>query len=273
MYIQQSDKPKKYGIIVFFAMTYLFSWIVWIPIALSSQKIFYLQFSPYLGIIIGGFGPFLTALILTMAEQGWPGIKSLFKRLLQWQVGIQWYIFILLFPAAIIFTAVFITSLLANEPINIPNIGDWRVILLVFIVTLFIGGPIGEELGWRGYALPKLEETRNSLLASLIVGLGWGMWHLPLFWIQGSLQAGIPLLWFMVSILAESVVYTWIYNSNGGSLLLMVLLHTSINAWAKLLLLPAITNSLSPMLITFSLEVFFAFILITIIKPVQLNKQ
>jgi membrane protease YdiL (CAAX protease family) len=260
----QSDAFKKRGIIVFFSMTYAISWIIWIPIALSSNNILLFHISPFPGIIIGGMAPSLVGLILILEEQGISGTKSLLGRLFQWKVNIRWYIFVLCIPAVIISTSIIINSIFANVPINISTIGDWRIILITFIVTLFIGGPIGEELGWRGYALPKMGETRKPLLASLIVGLGWGLWHLPLFWINGSLQADIPVIWFIVSILAESVLYTWIYTSTGGNLFLMVLFHTSINAWAKLLLLPVITNNVLPLCIAFSFEVLIAIVVIVI---------
>jgi uncharacterized protein len=270
MNVQKTEKQNKISIIAFFVMTYAFSWILWIPIALSSQKLLAVQISPFLGIIIGGIGPSLSALILTMAEKGMPGIRSLLGCLFKWRVAIKWYIFILFIPTTIILGSIVLYSLIENLPLNIPNIGDWRIVFLTFILTLLIGGPIGEELGWRGYALPKLLETRNPILTSLIIGMGWGIWHLPLFWIQGSLQAEIPLTWFMISILAEAILYTWVYISTGGSIILMVMLHTSINAWAKLLLLPLIEYSLLPILITFGMEIVIAFMIIIKMRNLHL---
>jgi membrane protease YdiL (CAAX protease family) len=262
MHTQNPDKQRNISIIIFFVMTYAFSWTLWIPMALSSQNKLPIQISPFLGIIIGGMGPSISAIILILAELGTPGIGILLKRLIKWRVAIQWYLFIFFIPAVIIVIAIIFYSLFEKVPLNIPNIGDWRIVILMTLLTFIIGGPIGEELGWRGYALPKLLETRSPLLASIILGVGWGMWHLPLFWIPGSLQADIPPFWFMISIIAESILYTWIYNNSGGSLLLMVLFHTSINTWAKLLLFPAITNSILPIIFTFILETVIALVII-----------
>jgi membrane protease YdiL (CAAX protease family) len=260
---KNNGKQNKYSVIIFFGMTYAFSWILWIPIALSSQKIVNIPISPFLGIIIGGMGPSLSALILILAEQGTQGIHGLFERLLKWKVAIKWYLFIIVVPVVIIFVALVLYSFLNRITLNIPAIGDWRIVIRTAFITLLIGGPLGEELGWRGYALPKLLEARNPILASLIIGVGWGMWHLPLFWIQGSLQADIPIAWFMISILAEAILYTWIYNNTRGSLLLMVIFHTSINMWADLLLIPVVAYSLLPMILTFSMEVAIALAVLT----------
>jgi hypothetical protein len=120
--------------------------------------------------------------------------------------------------------------------------------------------------------LPHLLVNRGTLLASLTVGIFWGLWHLPLFWIQGTVQADIPVIWFMVSILAESLLYTWVYNHTENSLLLMCLFHTSINAWAKLILLPVLTNDLQPLLLTFGLELVVAIIIVGS-DPIRLIKR
>jgi membrane protease YdiL (CAAX protease family) len=122
-----------------------------------------------------------------------------------------------------------------------------------------MGGPLGEELGWRGYALPRLSAAQTPLIASIIVGILWGLWHLPLFWIRDSIQADIPIAWFMVSIVAESILYTWVYRHTQGSVLLVGLFHAAINTWAKIFLLPLLTNGMNSVLeLTFGLEVVLA---------------
>jgi membrane protease YdiL (CAAX protease family) len=88
----------------------------------------------------------------------------------------------------------------------------------------------GEEIGWRGFALPHLQKRYNALAASLIVGLLWSLWHLPLVFLTGNLMAQSPLLWF-ISIVAVAFIYTWLYNSTQGSILLVALLHVSENLY------------------------------------------
>jgi membrane protease YdiL (CAAX protease family) len=157
-------------------------------------------------------------------------------------------------------------TLSAGTTFEFFKIGNWRVIFVLFLFTLLFGGPLGEEIGWRGYTLPRLLVNRNALLASLIVGVLWGLWHLPLFWIQGSLQADIPIVWFLVSILAESILYTWVHIHTRGSLLLAILFHAAINTWAKLILLPLLADSLSPLLLTFGLEIVLAVIVVVLVR-------
>ena len=86
---------------------------------------------------------------------------------------------------------------------------------------------MGEELGWRGYALPRLQARHSALLASIVLGLLWGLWHLPLFLTQGDARASIPFGWWMAGIVVAAIVYTWVYNHTQGSLLIVLLLHTT----------------------------------------------
>lgn len=98
-----------------------------------------------------------------------------------------------------------------------------------FFRDFFLGGGLGEELGWRGFALPRLQKIYPPLTASFTVGLFWGLWHLPDFWLSPERQRdSVPL--FLLTIVALSVLYTWVYNRTGGSLLLVALLHASGNA-------------------------------------------
>lgn len=264
--LRRSDQAKAYPLTRFFVTVYFISWVLWIPVALSSQGIIPIQLPVLLAVVIGGISPSLTAVVLTIAEEGKDGIRNLFTRLLRWRVAIQWYLFVLLAPAMIMLCSAALYTLSAGTTFEFFKIGNWLVIFMLFLFTLLFGGPLGEEIGWRGYALPRLLVNRNALLASLIVGVLWGLWHLPLFWIQGSLQADIPIVWFLVSILAESILYTWVHIHTIGSLLLAILFHAAVNTWAKLILLPLLADSLSPLLLTFGLEIALAVIVVVLVR-------
>ena len=106
-------------------------------------------------------------------------------------------------------------------------------LLGVFAATALYGGPLGEEPGWRGFALPRLQAVLSPLLASVVVGIGWAAWHLPLQ-LRGAYEESMGLgFWGVVtrfaSQVAVSVIFTWIFNRSGGSLLVVVILHTSLN--------------------------------------------
>ena len=111
---------------------------------------------------------------------------------------------------------------------------------LVFGYVLAVGGPLGEELGWRGYLLPGLFGRMSAASAALVIGIVCAAWHTPLFWIEGTVQADLPIGWYMAMTVGLSFIYTWVFVRSRGSVLIAVLLHTASNAWMGFLpILPA----------------------------------
>ena len=117
------------------------------------------------------------------------------------------------------------------------------MVLAEFVRVLFLGGPVGEELGWRGFALPRLQQHRNALDASILLGLIWGLWHLPLYFVLGTgqselLRAGTSPVFaiggFIGWTIGLSVLFTWLFNQTGGSLIVVILFHASVNLAAFL---------------------------------------
>jgi membrane protease YdiL (CAAX protease family) len=143
-------------------------------------------------------------------------------------VGIQWYLFVLLYPAAIWLVARTIDAVfgLAYELAFMPILtyfGPEQAIMVPVALVFAFPNTLGEELGWRGFALPRLQARYSALVSSIILGLFWGSWHIPL-WIAFG-QTGLPLLIDVVSMVQLAILYTWVYNSTGGSLLLVWLFH------------------------------------------------
>ena len=102
------------------------------------------------------------------------------------------------------------------------------------MTTFFLGGPLGEEPGWRGFALPRLQWRNGPLVGSLILGVLWACWHLPLFWSGVWTPPTIPnILMFDVMITALTIIMTWVFNHVNGSLLIMMLTHASFNTFAN----------------------------------------
>jgi hypothetical protein len=112
-----------------------------------------------------------------------------------------------------------------------PASGHLLMTLVNLPLILLLGGPMGEEFGWRGYALPVLQDRFGWRAASLGLGLVWGVWHLPLFFIDGTSQAYIPLALFLLSVVAMSVLFAWLVNRTAGSVVAALVLHTAINFW------------------------------------------
>jgi hypothetical protein len=130
----------------------------------------------------------------------------------------------------IAFCVVLLYPLFSGRDVHLDVRSQLRSLVSILPLIIFFGGPLSEEFGWRGFALPKLQSRNNALTASLIVGVMWGLWHLPAFWIAGAGQYNQPVFWFMVGAPALAILYTWVYNHTKGSLLITVLYHTAFDS-------------------------------------------
>ena len=215
---------KKYPITWFYILAFGISWLGMTSVVLASQGIapFYRPYFLVLSIFYA-IGPALAAVIVAQVAYDWAGVRDLLKGLIRWRVAPVWYIVAVLGPAVILITAQVITRLLGlSVTIAMPQV---NLSILGFTVN-FLANTC-EEIGWRGFALPRLQKRHNALVATLIVGTLWGLWHLPLFFLAGAMS-DYPFFWF-ISIVAAAFMYTWIYNSTKGSILLVALLHGSGN--------------------------------------------
>jgi membrane protease YdiL (CAAX protease family) len=172
--------------------------------------------------------------ILTVVTAGKTGLQALLAGLFRWRVGVKWYLIALMAPVALELMAIPIHQLLDKTT---PAIGllDWmhmlpsQLPLLAPVLLFLILLSVGEELGWRGYALPSLQARYGSLWASLILGVLWGFWHLPVLLVPGTVQSGVPVPGYVLATIGYSFIYTCIYNGSKGSLLLASLYHAASN--------------------------------------------
>lgn len=200
-----------------------YSWSLWGLMMASAQGWLPFHFPTN---FLGSFGPSLAALVLAARAKG---AKALLRSIVKWRFGGRWYALALLGPPLLMALALGLGALL-GQPLPPPlNLDKAPLLPLLFLVILILGGPLGEELGWRGVLLPELLKTRGSLAASLWVAAAWFLWHVPLFWLEGSAQKGGSILLFGVSVAAFSVLFTWVYLGAGGSLLAALLVHTMVN--------------------------------------------
>lgn len=180
-------------------------------------------------------GPTLAAFIMTAITAGRPGVLRLLRRYVLWRVQVRWYLFVLLgIPALLFLSYLALPGALAAFRLPAPTF--ILSYLVTYIFTYFGGGPFFEEPGWRGFALPRLQERSGPLVGTLILGVLWGLWHLPLFLIPGYNGAGsdfvgitVPFIGFVIAVTAIAFIFTWVFNNTRGSLLLAMLLHASIN--------------------------------------------
>jgi membrane protease YdiL (CAAX protease family) len=230
----------RHPLISFFAIAYALTWLAWSPWYLSESGVGLLPFdgeemSAYLNTVALILGPTLSAFIMTGATEGRGGVRRLLRRIVLWRVGFGWYLFVLLgIPAIIVLSTVVLPGALSSfDAAAVPTT------LFLYVVAgpvfLFAGGPVFEEIGWRGFALPRLQRLYGPLVGTLVLGALWGLWHLPLFLIpswdtpHGSL---LDIALFVLLAMSIAIVITWVFNNTKQSVLLAILAHGSLNSAA-----------------------------------------
>ena len=218
--------------LTYFVIAFAFTWFFWTLAALGARDV--IPALPGL-VVIGTFGPLVAAVILTGQERGRAGVRSLLGRILQWRVAPIWYAVALLGPLVITLGAMVLEVLfLGGQPpslgVLIRELPSTLLTLVVNAVYLLIFVTLGEEVGWRGYALPALQARYSALLASLILGVLWGLWHLPVFFNPDTSYSRLPFFLFLAFIVLIAVLMTWLFNSTGGSVLMAMFFHAVLNS-------------------------------------------
>ncbi len=190
-------------------------------------------------LLLTGYMPTFAALIVTASISGRAGVRALLRKLLIWRVGIQWYAIAIFGYTLVCFSTVILYNIFSGAPplpllaqgfASSSGLGLFINVTVLFLVTGLING---EELAWRGFALPRLQTRWNALTSSTILGLIWALWHLPLFYTLGSSQADMSMIGSTIGTIGLSVLFTWLYNNTRGSVLLAYLLHAAINTWSR----------------------------------------
>jgi len=177
-------------------------------------------------------GPLLAALLTAGLVDGRAGLRDLGQRLLRWRVAPRWYAVVLALPIILVAAAVALNTLLGGTAPHWTNRPDLATTGLMLALFLFlpIGAPLSEEVGWRGYALPRLLASRSALTASLIIGVLWSVWHLPVVLTDPATRPPAP---FLLQVPPLAVLFTWVFVNTRGSLLIAIVFH----AWYDLVLM------------------------------------
>jgi membrane protease YdiL (CAAX protease family) len=245
----------------YFFLAYAISWVLSVPVILSEWNILpKTGFTFYFFFTIKSFGPFLSAYIMTRimeGKEGWLNLRSRFKLV---RVGWQWYAFILLGVPTLMLLGI---SVLPGALASFQGFPHHFVItyLITFIAIFFFGGPLGEEPGWRGFALPRIQSRYGALRGTLLLGIVWTFWHLPDFLTSAQkggpgtglypFYAGLPV--FFLEVVALAIIFTWVFNNTKGSIFIALLLHASYNAFGsvqQLFSAPIMTSTDLPFLIS-----------------------
>lgn len=256
----QSPKPR-ISLPLFFVLLFAVCWIGTIPMVLSSWSSAKLPPGVALLQVLMLFGPGLVAIYAAGMNEGRLGIKNLLARFVKWRVNIIWYIIVLLGPVVLCIAARQISLLLGG---NVPPLKSFPEVLSAFGTTFVIYFFLNtEEFAWRGYALPKLKNRFGITKATFILGIIWGVFHLPLFLMKGGHPAGYPFHLYVLMTLAMTFTFSWVFINTNGSLLLVHILHQSLNACAEAIpFYPRATGSLLAMIMAIVLLSFVAVVIV-----------
>ena len=238
----------------YFSIAFLFTWTFQIAALFAARNIISLPFAPKLLLLLSIFGPFVAAFCLTFRESGRRGAFKLFRSGFDWKFDPKIYLFVALVPL--------LTSLVSYLIVGgkTPNV-DLFSLAASFVVYFFLGGSFGEEFGWRGFALPRLLTESGAAAATLILGLFWAFWHLPLFFLEGSSQFYTPFWLYLVYVVALAFQYTWVYLKTNGNIFACLLLHTFPNITVEVFPIEA-TDGVDPRIYY---ETFFAVVVAAIL--------
>jgi membrane protease YdiL (CAAX protease family) len=225
----------------FFILSFAISWVLWIPLMYGHFKYGWTTWegNPWTNIrtvlgILGSLGPAISAIVLTYSLEGKVGVRLLIKRMLLWRVNVVWWL--IAFYSFWLIGSI-ISSLLQLAPfqtivlqfafslLNIP-------VIIFFLQMPLLIGMVGEELGWRGFALPKLLDKYDPIVSSLILALPWIFWHAPLAVFQ-EWTGNIPIMHFLLKfallVLPVTLIFTWFFQKTKGSILLVIVFHKALN--------------------------------------------
>lgn len=217
------------AVVAFIGATFAWSWgLWWLASRLQAQQ------SKLSGVVFvaSAFGPGLAALVVTFVFEGRTGVLTWGNRCLRWRIGWWWYALAFAAPPVLMLSALVIHAALGADIPPSAIAGHIPMAIAQFALVAVIGGPFGEEFGWRGYALPALSARMGWRVASVIIGLIWSAWHLPLFFMSGTAQAHLPIIPFLISTVSLSVIFARISVGTRFSVVPALLLHTAINWWS-----------------------------------------
>jgi membrane protease YdiL (CAAX protease family) len=234
---------KQYPLIAFFTLAYAGSWIIWLPMVLAGNNVLLAPSAVTPGLrflltVLAPFaGPTFAAFIVTAANGGKTGVRALLGRFVQSRFGLPWYLVALAGPPLLLMLSVAaVYGAAALPPLAEQGLQIGAAYMITLVVNLFIGGILGEEPGWRGFALPRLQARYGALVGSILLGVLWSLWHVPLILTPGGITWTGSFVLYVALLIAFTIIHTWLYNGTQASLLAVMLLHATINTSTRLIL-------------------------------------
>lgn len=215
------------NLILYFVLAYAISWAIAVPLALGKQGVIP-PVLPLWAHYFVGYGPLLAAVIVTLASRGPAGLRELWSHIVQWKVRPIWWL-VAISPLLIGGLVALSMNLFSDQQVTLSALGEVNFLPPLGVGALFLWiftFGIGEETGWRGFALPRLQNGRSALAATVILAALWALWHLPQFFYL--FDPAIAIGW-AIGLFAGAIVFTWLYNSSGGSVLILAIWHACFN--------------------------------------------
>lgn len=234
---------RRRPLIAYFVLAYLGTWLLFAPVVLSQRGLGLLSIPDALGIILffasAYTGPFAAAFIVARAAGGPGSVRDLWRSIRRWRVGVEWYLLVVLGYPLVFLAGI---AAMGGEVPVADVLRQWPLLLSVYVPNILLGlviPSLGEETGWRGFALPRLQRQIGPLPGTLLLGLLHGLWHTPAYFVRGAiLPDGFDLTMFVAntaSIIAFTVIWTWIYNNARQSAFMAIVVHATSNATGALL--------------------------------------
>jgi uncharacterized protein len=228
--VSSESRPERMtslkDVIVFLICAFTLSWLAFLPLILErvgTESTIGAVLLPLLGI----GAPTITAFVLVALSSGREGAKRLWRGGLRWRTGARWYVVVLVLPG-LAFGASWAVA--TGLDIDTSHFNPW----IPAVISGLLAG-ILEEFGWSGFAFPRLQARYGFLRAGIAMGFIVAFWHLPLFFTPGQPQSEFSFVPFLLTLIAVRILFGWVYNATGWSVLLTVLLHASGNAWSEVL--------------------------------------
>ena len=229
------QKRTKKMTLMFFALAYVIIWVVLLPILLIPQRAEQLDFL----LLIAAYAPFLAAIITTLVYEGRVGLWTWLKSVFKWRIPFIWYL-----VGGVLINFLFVALhiglyiLLGGHIVLASGDPPWYSYLVTFPIIVLINFPfgsgLGEEAGWRGFALPKLLERYSPTIASIILGILWGLWHIPAL-LMSSWEGSSQGLLLFVYVIPLTIIMTWVYLKSRRSTIPVMLMHTGGNIYGSML--------------------------------------
>lgn len=257
-------------LIQYFAIAFAFSWLIWLPGILIPNFLI-----PGKALeVIGALGPAVAALVLVIRSAGKAGLKQTlansFGKDCKWGfLALSCMMLLGVHALSRFIYSIFTTNLPESEMLSNP-----AALIPLFIIMFLFGGGLGEEIGWRGYTLDRIQRKFSALGASLFLGIFWIVWHLPVFFLPGTNQSMVPFWLFTLTVLPLGVMMTWVYNNTNKSIFAAALFHTVGNLAHELFRIMPTKNSpsLTGFIILTGLYYLVTLIIVMVYGPKTLKK-